>query len=43
MPDEDGYWERVAARYDESSAEMFEPAVVDLIVAPFELAGTDPR
>ena len=28
--DEDGYFdERVAARYDESSAEMFEPAVVD--------------
>jgi SAM-dependent methyltransferase len=30
MPGEDGYFdERVAARYDESSADMFEPAVVD--------------
>ena len=30
MPDEDGYFdERVAARYDESAAEMFDPAVVD--------------
>ena len=32
MPD-DGYFdERVAARYDESSAEMFDPAVVDPVV-----------
>ena len=30
MPDEDGYFgEEVAARYDESSAEMFDPAVVE--------------
>jgi len=30
VPDEDGYFdERVAARYDESAAEMFDPAVVD--------------
>ena len=30
MPGEDGYFdERVAARYDESSAEMFEPAFVE--------------
>ena len=30
MPDEDGYFgEQVAARYDESSADMFEPAVVE--------------
>jgi SAM-dependent methyltransferase len=30
LQDEDGYFdERVAARYDESSAEMFDPAVVD--------------
>ena len=41
MQDDDGYFdERVAARYDESAAEMFEPAVVapviDLLV---ELAG----
>ena len=33
MPDEDGYFdERVAARYDESAAEMFEPAVVGPVV-----------
>src|SRR5215471_10164588 len=33
MDDEDGYFgERVAASYDESSAEMFEPAVVDAAV-----------
>jgi SAM-dependent methyltransferase len=31
--DEDGYFgERVAARYDESSAEMFDPAVVEPVV-----------
>jgi len=30
VPDEDGYFgEEVAARYDESSAEMFDPAVVE--------------
>ena len=30
MPDDDGYFdERVAARYDESAADMFDPAVVD--------------
>ena len=34
MPDEDGYFgEDVAARYDESSAEMFDPAVVEPAVA----------
>ena len=40
--DEDGYFdERVAARYDESSAEMFEPAVVDPAVDFLtELAGS---
>jgi SAM-dependent methyltransferase len=33
MPDSDGYFdERIAATYDESSAEMFEPAAVDPIV-----------
>jgi len=33
VPDEDGYFdERVAARYDESAAEMFEPAVVAPVV-----------
>src|SRR5258708_10485527 len=33
MDDEEGYCgERVAARYDESSADMFEPAVVDAAV-----------
>jgi 2-polyprenyl-3-methyl-5-hydroxy-6-metoxy-1,4-benzoquinol methylase len=32
MDDEDGYFgERVAARYDESSAEMSGPAVVDAV------------
>jgi len=32
MDDEDGYFgERVAARYDESSADMFEPDVVDSV------------
>ncbi|MFI9271100.1 class I SAM-dependent DNA methyltransferase [Kitasatospora sp. NPDC052896] len=41
MDDEDGYFgERVAARYDESSAEMFEPGVVDATVGVLaELAG----
>ena len=39
MP-EDHFGERVAARYDESSAEMFEPAVVDPAVDFLaELAG----
>jgi SAM-dependent methyltransferase len=39
--DDDGYFdERVAARYDESSAEMFDPAVVDPVVDLLvELAG----
>jgi SAM-dependent methyltransferase len=39
--EEDGYFdERVAARYDESSADMFEPAVVDPVVDFLsELAG----
>ena len=33
MQDDDGYFdERVAARYDESAAEMFDPAVVDPVV-----------
>ena len=33
VEDEDGYFgERVAARYDESSADMFEPGVVDAVV-----------
>jgi SAM-dependent methyltransferase len=33
MDDEDGYFgERVAATYDESSADMFEPGVVDAVV-----------
>jgi len=42
MPGEDGYFdERVAARYDESSVEMFNPAVVDPAVDFLaELAGT---
>ena len=41
MPGEDGYFdERVAARYDESSPELFEPAVVDPVVDLLaELAG----
>jgi SAM-dependent methyltransferase len=40
--DEDGYFgERVAARYDESSAQMFDPAVVDPAVGILaELAGS---
>ena len=33
MPGDDGYFdERVAARYDESSADMFEPEVVDPVI-----------
>ena len=41
MQDEDGYFdERVAARYDESAADMFSPAVVDPVVDVLaELAG----
>src|SRR3954454_21298566 len=41
MPDPDGYFgERVAARYDASSAEMFAPAAVDPVVDLLaELAG----
>jgi len=40
--DDDGYFdERVAARYDESAAEMFDPAVVDPVVDLLvELAGS---
>jgi SAM-dependent methyltransferase len=40
--DDDGYFdERVAAKYDESSAEMFDPAVVDPVVDLLaELAGS---
>ena len=42
MPDDDGYFdERVAARYDESAADMFDPAVVDPVVDLLvELAGS---
>ena len=42
MHDDDGYFgERVAARYDESSADMFEPAVVEPVVDFLvELAGS---
>jgi len=42
VQDEDGYFdERVAARYDESSAEMFDAAVVDPVVDLLaELAGS---
>ncbi len=42
MPGDDGYFdERIAARYDESSAEMFDPAVVDPVVDLLvELAGS---
>ena len=42
MHDEDGYFdERVAARYDESDAEMFDAAVVDPVVDLLaELAGS---
>jgi hypothetical protein len=33
MPSDDGYFdERVAARYDESAADMFDPAVVNPVV-----------
>ncbi len=41
MHDDDGYFdERVAARYDESAADMFDPAVVDPVVDVLaELAG----
>ena len=41
MPGEDGYFdERVAARYDETSAEMFEPALIEATVDVLaELAG----
>jgi SAM-dependent methyltransferase len=41
VDDDDGYFgERVAARYDESSAEMFDPAVVEPVVDVLaELAG----
>jgi SAM-dependent methyltransferase len=41
VPGEDGYFdERVAARYDESSADMFDPAVVEPVVDFLaELAG----
>src|SRR5918992_4978994 len=41
MPGEDGYFdEGVAARYDESSADMFDPAVVEPVVDFLaELAG----
>jgi len=44
MPDEDGYFgEAVAARYDESSAEMFDPAVVEPTVEFLaDLAGDGP-
>jgi SAM-dependent methyltransferase len=42
VPDEDGHFdERVAARYDESAADMFDPAVVDPVVDLLvELAGS---
>ena len=41
MNDDDGYFgEHVAARYDESSAEMFDPAVVEPVVEVLvDLAG----
>jgi SAM-dependent methyltransferase len=41
-PDEDGYFGgRIAARYDESAADMFDPAVVDPVVDLLvELAGS---
>ena len=44
MPEDDDYFdERVAARYDESAAEMFDPAVVDPVVDFLvELAGSGP-
>ncbi len=42
MPGDDGYFdERVAARYDESAADMFDPAVVEPVVDLLaELAGS---
>jgi SAM-dependent methyltransferase len=42
VPEDDGYFdEHVAARYDESAAEMFDPAVVDPVVDFLvELAGS---
>jgi len=42
MDDEDGYFgERVAARYDDSCADMFDPGVVDAVVEVLaELAGS---
>ena len=42
MQDDDGYFgEPIAARYDESSAEMFDPAVVDPVIDLLaELAGS---
>ena len=42
MRDGDGYFdERVAARYDESAAEMFEPAVIDPVIDLLaEIAGS---
>jgi len=42
VPDDDGYFgERIAARYDESSAEMFDPAVVEPAIDLLaELAGS---
>lgn len=42
MPDDDGYFdERIATRYDESAAEMFDAAVVDPVVDLLaELAGS---
>ena len=44
MNDEDGYFkEPIAARYDESSADMFDPAVVDPVVDFLaEIAGSGP-
>ena len=41
MPDEDGYFdERVAARYDDSESERFDPAVIEATVDFLaELAG----
>ena len=44
VPGEDGYFdERVAERYDESSAQMFDPEVVEPVVDFLaELAGTGP-
>ena len=41
-PEDDGYFdERIAVRYDESSAEMFDPAAVDPVIDLLvELAGS---